>query len=104
MYSTIIPFLSWYTIGHLSIDHCKHAGFWFGSLVSNNCQSIPMWDSVCEPFVARQFCRIVVFSNAVLNGLKSDNQGEALQRMDTAIYETQQHIIHELTKDGTKNK
>jgi hypothetical protein len=95
LYSLIVP-LSWYTIGHVSTENCKHTGFWFGSLVSNKCQHIPLWDSVCEPFIARQFCRIFIFSNAVLNGLKSDNQDEALTLMDTAIYETQQHIIEEL--------
>ena len=58
-----------------------------------------MWDAVCEPFIARQFCRMFIFTNGILEGMKSDNTGESLTRMDLAICDAQDEILYEIQRN-----
>ena len=93
--------IAWYGVGHIPTDVCKNVGFWVGSILSHHCQRVPMWDTVCEPFIARQFCSMFIFTNGILEGMKSDNTGEDLTRMDMAIYSAQDEILYEIQKNRT---
>jgi hypothetical protein len=42
-------------------------------MISNYLSCIPGWESYCEPLLCRQLSRIFIFTNALLEGMGSDN-------------------------------
>ena len=91
-----VVMMSVVAIGNLSYTSVRSGGFRSGQAVSYYMTRIPGWESYCEPMVCKQLSRLFIFTNALLEGMGSDNVDTGT--VDQILYQCRQDIAQELSQ------
>jgi hypothetical protein len=83
-------------IGNLRYSVVRNGGYRSGQAVSYYMTRVPGWETYCEPLVCKQLSRLFIFTNALLEGLGSDNADKGAIEM--ILLQCRQDIARELAQ------
>lgn len=93
--------LSWVSIGKQDVSAIKDLSYDGGRAVSQNFKSYPVWDTLVEPALVKQFTVLFGAGYYFILGMTSDNTN--MKTIQSSLKEME-HQISEITHSKTSNK